>query len=142
MVFHNFLPYISQVAVGRLAQWQRLAYAGWHRCSWLNPRRRSGQGLLAILEFIPHLQGAHVWNLGAGVSYSVLDMVKAFEACSGRKVPYRFAPRRPGDIAECWSSPEKVLQQPGWRAERGLGEMMAGAWRWQVNNQNGYSGSD
>jgi len=80
-----------------------------------------------------------VWNLGTGVGYSVLEMVQAFEAASGRSVPYCVVPRRKGDIAECWADPTRANLELGWSAQRGLNEMMCDAWRWQLQNPNGYS---
>ena len=82
--------------------------------------------------------GAHVWNLGTGQGYSVLEMVRAFEAASGQPVPYRIAPRRPGDIATCYADPSKAERDLGWKAQRGLQQMMQDAWRWQSLNPRGY----
>jgi UDP-glucose 4-epimerase len=79
-----------------------------------------------------------VWNLGTGQGYSVLEMVRAFEAASGRPVPYRVAPRRAGDIATCYADPAKAERELGWKARRGLDEMMRDAWRWQRMNPDGY----
>ena len=77
-------------------------------------------------------------NLGTGTGYSVLDMVRAFEQASGRQVPYRIAPRRPGDIASCYADPKLAHELLGWRAERGLEAMCADAWHWQNANPEGY----
>jgi UDP-glucose 4-epimerase len=78
-----------------------------------------------------------VWNLGTGQGYSVLDMVRAFEAASGQPVPYRVAPRRPGDIATCYADPTKAANELGWKARRGLPDMMRDAWRWQSMKSTG-----
>lgn len=78
-------------------------------------------------------------NLGTGTGYSVLDMVQAFEKASGRPVPYRIAPRRPGDVAACYADPKMALDLLGWRAERGLEAMCADGWRWQCANPAGYA---
>ncbi len=78
-------------------------------------------------------------NLGTGVGYSVLDMVRAFERASGRPVPYRIAARRPGDIAACYADPQRALELLGWRAERGLDAMCADTWRWQSANPKGFA---
>jgi len=78
-------------------------------------------------------------NLGTGTGYSVLDMVRAFEAASGRPIAYRFSPRRAGDVAACYADPALAQQRLGWRAERDLQTMCADAWRWQNGNPNGYS---
>ena len=78
-------------------------------------------------------------NLGTGVGYSVLDMVRAFEQASAKPVPYQVAPRRSGDIAACYADSTKAQTLLGWRAERGLDAMCADAWRWQIGNPNGYA---
>jgi UDP-glucose 4-epimerase len=77
-------------------------------------------------------------NLGTGVGYSVLDMVKAFEQASGRSVPFKVQARRPGDIAACYANPVLAQQLLGWQATRDLQTMCADAWRWQSNNPQGY----
>jgi UDP-glucose 4-epimerase len=83
-------------------------------------------------------RGVGIWNLGTGRGFSVLEMVRAFEAASGRPVPYKIVERRPGDIAECWAAPARAEQELGWKAVRGLEEMMADTWRWQSMNPTGY----
>ena len=82
--------------------------------------------------------GLAVFNLGTGQGYSVLDVVKAFEKANGLKLPYEIKPRRPGDIATCYSSPEKAKRELGWEAEYGIEEMCRDSWNWQKNNPNGY----
>ena len=77
-------------------------------------------------------------NLGTGMGYSVLDMVRAFEAASGRPVPYKVAARRPGDSASCYADPAQALTLLGWKAERGLEAMCADGWRWQSANPEGF----
>ena len=77
-------------------------------------------------------------NLGTGQGYSVLDVVKAFEAASGRPVPYQLVARRPGDVAQCYVDPSQAEALLGWKASRGLDQMCADAWRWQSGNPNGY----
>ena len=96
------------------------------------------QGHVAALRYLQEHAGVHTWNLGTGQWYSVLDMVKAFEAASGVSVPYTVVDRRAGDIAVCYSNPHKALAELGWQAQLGLERMMADAWRWQKNNPNGY----
>jgi UDP-glucose 4-epimerase len=96
------------------------------------------EGHLRALDALETCTGAHVWNIGTGQGYSVLDMVRAFEAASGKPVPYRIAPRRPGDIATCYADPSKAERELGWKAHRGLDEMMRDAWRWQSKNPNGF----
>jgi UDP-glucose 4-epimerase len=78
-------------------------------------------------------------NLGTGKGYSVLDMVKAFEKASGKKVPYKIAPRRAGDIAKCFANPSYAKKILGWEAKKGTEEMCEDSWKWQSNNPNGYS---
>ena len=78
-------------------------------------------------------------NLGTGNGYSVLEIVRAFEKASGKSVPYKVAPRRPGDVASCYADPGYALKSLGWRAARGLEDMCADAWRWQCGNPNGYA---
>ncbi|MBQ3935202.1 MAG: UDP-glucose 4-epimerase GalE [Clostridia bacterium] len=79
--------------------------------------------------------GRFVYNLGTGKGYSVLDIIHAFEKATGVKVPYRIAPRRPGDTAECWSDPSKAERELGWKAVRSLEDMCASAWKFEQNNQ-------
>lgn len=139
---NNLLPYISQVAIGKL---KALAVFG------ADYPTRDGTGVrdyihvvdlanghLKALDAIARKPGVDVWNLGTGRGYSVLEMIRTFEQASGRPVVYQLAPRRPGDIAECWADATKALNELGWKAERGLTEMMADAWRWQSRNPEGY----
>jgi len=84
--------------------------------------------------------GVEVYNLGTGRGYSVLEIVAAFEEATGVHIPYVIDERRPGDIAACWSSPEKARVQLGWTAELGLKEMCRDSWNWQKNNPDGYGG--
>jgi UDP-glucose 4-epimerase len=77
-------------------------------------------------------------NLGTGVGYSVLDMVKAFEQASGKPITYKVQPRRPGDIASCYAEPTLAKELLGWQATRNLQAMCADAWRWQSSNPQGY----
>jgi UDP-glucose 4-epimerase len=139
---NNLLPYIAQVAVGKLPD---LAVFGNDYPTPDGTGVRDyihvvdlAEGHLRALEALQTRTGAHVWNLGTGKGYSVLDMVRAFEAASGKSVPYRVAPRRPGDIATCYADPTKAERDLGWKARRGLDEMMRDAWRWQSMNPDGY----
>lgn len=139
---NNLLPYIAQVAVGKLPE---LAVFGNDYPTPDGTGVRDyihvvdlAEGHLRALEALQTRTGAHVWNLGTGQGYSVLDMVRAFEAASGKPVPYRVAPRRPGDIATCYADPAKAERELGWKARRGLDEMMRDAWRWQSMNPDGY----
>lgn len=139
---NNLLPYISQVAVGKLAA---LSVYGNDYPTPDGTGVRDyihvmdlANGHLKALDALADKPGLDVWNLGTGRGYSVLEMVRAFEQASGCSVPWRLAARRPGDIAECWADPVKALEELGWKAERGLAEMMADAWRWQQANPDGY----
>jgi UDP-glucose 4-epimerase len=96
------------------------------------------EGHLRALEALETHTGAHVWNLGTGHGYSVFDILRAFEAATNKIVPYRIAPRRPGDIATCYADSSKAERDLNWKARRGLPEMMRDAWRWQQMNPNGY----
>lgn len=139
---NNLLPYIAQVAVGKLPD---LAVFGNDYPTPDGTGVRDyihvvdlAEGHLRALEALQTRTGAQVWNLGTGQGYSVLDMVRAFEAASGKSVPYRVAPRRPGDIATCYADPTKAEHDLGWKARRGLDEMMRDAWHWQSMNPDGY----
>lgn len=77
-------------------------------------------------------------NLGTGRGYSVLEMVRAFEAASGRNIPYRIVDRRPGDVAACWTDPALVERLLGWKARLGIEKMCEDTWRWQSQNPEGY----
>ncbi|MBQ4543168.1 MAG: GDP-mannose 4,6-dehydratase, partial [Clostridia bacterium] len=95
-------------------------------------------GHLKALEKIATKSGVVVYNLGTGTGYSVLDMVKAFEKASGKTVKYKIAPRRPGDIAECYADPTKAREELGFIATHTLDDMCKDTWRWQEDNPNGY----
>jgi len=143
---NNLLPYIAQVAVGRL---ERLSVFGGDYPTPDGTGVRDyihvvdlAQGHLAALDYLRQHTGAHIWNLGTGRGYSVLEMIRAFETASGRSIPYTLTARRAGDIAACWADPRKAQQELGWRASRGLPQMMADTWRWQSNNPRGYATKD
>lgn len=139
---NNLLPYISQVAIGKLKELS--IYGDDYPTSDGTGVRDYihvvdlAKGHVGALSFISKHSGVHVWNLGAGVGYSVLEMLAAFEQAAQRPVPYKVVPRRAGDIAECWSDPGKAMRDFGWQAELGLEQMMEDTWRWQSNNPNGY----
>ena len=139
---NNLLPYIAQVAVGKLPE---LSVFGNDYPTVDGTGVRDyihvvdlAEGHLRALEALQTRTGAHVWNLGTGQGYSVLEMIQAFELASGRKVPYKVSPRRSGDIATCFADPSKAQQDLGWSARRGLPQMMQDAWRWQQQNPNGF----
>lgn len=139
---NNLLPYIAQVAIGRL---EKLAVYGDDYPTADGTGVRDyihvvdlAEGHLRALDVLKRRSGVNVWNLGTGQGVSVLEMVKAFEAASGNPVPFTIAPRRTGDIAECWADPAKADEELGWRARKGLEAMMADTWRWQSQNPSGY----
>ncbi|MBY8911907.1 UDP-glucose 4-epimerase GalE [Bacillus sp. YC2] len=139
---NNLMPYVAQVAVGKLEQLQ--VYGNDYPTKDGTGVRDYihvvdlAEGHVKALEKILNTTGADAYNLGTGTGYSVLEMVKAFEKVSGKEVPYRFADRRPGDIAECFADPAKAKAELGWEAKRGLEEMCADSWKWQSLNINGY----
>ncbi|MFX3680428.1 MAG: UDP-glucose 4-epimerase GalE [Hyphomicrobiales bacterium] len=138
---NNLMPYISQVAVGRRPH---LSVFGddyptpdgtgvrdyIHVCDL-------AEGHVAALQMLEEPQCTAV-NLGTGQGYSVLDMVRAFEAASGRPIPYKIAERRAGDIAACYADPSRARALMGWTAQRDLTDMCADAWHWQSRNPMGY----
>ncbi|WP_409420440.1 UDP-glucose 4-epimerase GalE [Pseudaeromonas sp. ZJS20] len=139
---NNLLPYISQVAVGRLTQ---LSVFGDDYPTADGTGVRDyihvvdlADGHLKALTRLRQARGVHTYNLGTGQGYSVLQMIQAFEAASGKPVPYRIVARRPGDIAECWAEPALAATELGWQAQRGLDQMMRDTWRWQQQNPMGY----
>lgn len=140
---NNLLPYVAQVAVGKLKE---VAVFGNDYDTPDGTGVRDyihvvdlAQGHLRALGKLGSAQGLHVYNLGTGRGYSVLEMIKAFEGASGRRIPYRIAARRAGDIGACYANPAKANEELDWHAERGIEEMCADAWRWQLNNPSGYA---
>lgn len=132
---NNLMPYIAQVAVGKLAE---LAVFGSDYPTHDGTGVRDyihvvdlARGHLAALKALAKRGGVLTVNLGTGQGYSVLDVVRAFEAASGRKVPYRMVGRRPGDIAACYADPSLARALIGWQAQYGIDEMCRDAWRWQ-----------
>ncbi|HAG75364.1 MAG TPA: UDP-glucose 4-epimerase GalE [Thauera sp.] len=141
---NNLMPFVSQVAVGRL---ERLRVFGHDYPTPDGTGVRDyihvvdlALGHLRALERIDTLAGVTTLNLGTGRGYSVLEMVRAFELACGRPVPYDVVARRPGDIAACWADPARAQAMLGWKAERGLAAMCEDAWRWQRMNPLGYRG--
>ena len=139
---NNLMPYISQVAVGKL---EKLGVFG---NDYNTPDGTGVRDYIHVVDLaIGHVKainyiftnpGLDVINLGTGVGYSVLDMVKAFSKACGKEIPYEIKPRRAGDIDMCYADPSKALKVLGWKAERGLDEMCEDSWRWQSQNPNGY----
>ncbi len=139
---NNLMPFITQVAVGKRDHLNVFGndyptHDGTGVRDYIHVVDLA-LGHVAALKKIEENAGLRVYNLGTGVGYSVLDIVKAFEEASGVKIPYEIAPRRPGDIATCYSDPTKAKEELGWVAERGIEEMCEDSWRWQSQNPNGY----
>lgn len=139
---NNLMPYVAQVAVGKL---ECLSVFGDDYATPDGTGVRDyihvvdlAKGHLAALAALEREGGLLTVNLGTGRGYSVLDMVRAFEAASGRKVAYRIAPRRAGDVAQCYADPTLAQRLLGWRAEKDLADMCTDAWRWQSGNPNGF----
>ena len=139
---NNLMPYVSQVAVGKLKE---LSVFG----NDYNTPDGTGvrdyihvvdlaKGHIRALDKLNTNCGLVTYNLGTGNGYSVLDMVRSFSEASGRDVPYKVVDRRPGDVAKCYADPTKANIELGWKAEYGIKEMCEDAWRWQSNNPNGY----
>ena len=136
------MPYITQVAIGKR---EKLSVFG---DDYDTPDGTGVRDYIHVVDLaLGHVKavnkvigqsGLDVYNLGTGVGYSVLDVVKAFEKASGAEVKYEIAPRRPGDIATCYSDPSKAYAELGWKAERGIEKMCEDSWRWQKNNPQGY----
>ena len=139
---NNLMPFVSQVAVGRR---EFLSVFGSDYPTKDGTGVRDyihvmdlADGHVAALNRVGQQAGLHIYNLGTGNGYSVLDMVKAFEKACGKPVPYKLVERRPGDIAECWADPSKAQNDLGWKAVRTLDEMTQDTWRWQSHNPQGY----
>jgi len=139
---NNLMPYVTQVAVGKLKE---LNIFGNDYPTKDGTGVRDyihvvdlAKGHVKALEKVLETKGIEAYNLGTGKGYSVLEMVKAFEKVSGKKIPYKVIGRRPGDVAICFADVSKAKRELGWEAEYGLEEMCVDSWRWQVNNKNGY----
>ena len=139
---NNLMPYITQVAIGKREQ---LGVFGNDYDTHDGTGVRDyihvvdlALGHVKAVEKVRAEKGLFIYNLGTGVGYSVLDVVKAFEKASGKKIPYTIMPRRAGDIATCYSDPSKAARELGWKAERGIEEMCEDSWRWQSQNPDGY----
>lgn len=139
---NNLLPYVAQVASGKL---EKVNVFG----NDYDTKDGTGvrdyihvvdlaKGHVKAIQAMDKLEGVNIFNLGTGIGYSVLDIIHAFSKAVGRDIPYVIAPRRPGDIATCYSDPSKAEKVLGWRAEKNLDDMCQDAWRWQSNNPNGY----
>jgi UDP-glucose 4-epimerase len=138
---NNLMPFVAQVAMGQRAE---LAIFGNDYPTPDGTGVRDyihvldlAQGHLAALDALVRSTGVLTVNLGTGQGYSVLDMVRAFEQASGKKIPYRMVGRRPGDVAACYANPAQAEALLGWRATRGIDEMCADTWRWQEASPDG-----
>lgn len=100
------------------------------------------KGHVAALEYAEKHTGTEVFNLGTGAGYSVFEMLHAFERACGRELPYKVAPRRPGDIAECYADAEKARRVLGWSAKLGIDDMCQSSWNWQSKNPDGYGNDE
>ncbi len=141
---NNLMPFVSQVAVGRLPQ-LRVFGGDYETPDGTGVRDYIhvvdlAQGHVKALDWLARQkpQGATAINLGTGQGYSVLDMIRAFESASGQKIPYEIVARRPGDAASCYADPVLAEKLLGWKACRGVDEMCRDAWRWQSGNPDGY----
>ena len=139
---NNLMPYVTQVAVGKL---EKLGVFGNDYDTHDGTGVRDyihvvdlARGHVKALKKIEENCQLGIYNLGTGHGYSVLDIVKNFEAANDIKIPYEIKDRRPGDIATCYCDPKKAAEELDWVAENGIREMCEDAWRWQSNNPNGY----
>ena len=138
---NNLTPYIAQVASGKLKEINVFGN------DYDTPDGTGVRDYIHVVDLaIGHVKaiekineaGVHIYNLGTGKGYSVLDVIHAFEKACGKKLPYKICPRRTGDIAACYANADKAKRDLGWVAERGIDEMCASQWKWQSNNPNGY----
>jgi UDP-glucose 4-epimerase len=139
---NNLLPYIAQVAVGKLPELRVFGndyptHDGTGVRDYIHVVDLA-LGHLKALEKLASNPGVVTYNLGTGRGYSVLEVIAAFEQATGKKIRYRIAGRRPGDVASSYADPTKAKTELGWLAQRGIDAMCADIWRWQSNNPNGY----
>lgn len=139
---NNLLPYVAQVAIGKL---ECLGVFGNDYDTVDGTGVRDyihvvdlARGHVKAIEKMGDKKGVHIFNLGTGHGYSVLEVVHAFEKACGKTVKYEIKPRREGDIATCYCAPDKAARELDWRAEYGIEEMCADLWRWQSMNPNGF----
>jgi UDP-glucose 4-epimerase len=139
---NNLMPYVAQVASGKL---QKIRVFG---NDYPTPDGTGVRDYIHVVDLaLGHIaalkgcteNGVHIYNLGTGIGYSVLDMIHAFEKACGKKLPYEIVGRRAGDVAACYASSAKAEKELGWKAKYGLEEMCASQWNWQKNNPSGYN---
>ncbi|MBC2703077.1 UDP-glucose 4-epimerase GalE [Desulfobacula sp.] len=139
---NNLVPYISQVAVGALSQVSIFGN------DYDTPDGTGVRDFIHVVDLaLGHIKtlpklftnpGVMIYNLGTGLGYSVLEMIKGFEAASNKKIPYKITRRRPGDIAACWADPAKAKAELDWEANKTLIDMCKDTWNWQKKNPTGY----
>ena len=138
---NNLMPYVAQVASGKL---QKIGVFG---NDYPTPDGTGVRDYIHVVDLarghVAAIQklntpGVHIYNLGTGKGYSVLDMIHAFEKACGKKLPYEIKPRRAGDVPACYASSKKAEKDLGWKAEYDLEDMCRDQWNWQKNNPNGY----
>lgn len=139
---NNLMPYITQVAVGKLKE-LRVFGNDYPTVDGTGVRDYIhvvdlALGHVKALEKVLETTGVEAYNLGTGRGYSVLEVVEAFERATGVNIPYKIVDRRPGDVAVCYADPTKAKRELGWIATRGIEDMCRDAWRWQSQNPNGY----
>lgn len=139
---NNLLPYVAKVAAGVLDRVNVFGDDydtpdGTGVRDYIHVVDLAKGHVCAVKKLLEH-PGLVIYNLGTGVGYSVLDIIHNFEKACGKKIPYVIAPRRPGDIATCYSDPSKAERELGWKAQYGIDRMCEDAWRWQKMNPNGY----
>ena len=140
---NNLMPFISQVAIKRRDHLNVFGndyptHDGTGVRDYIHVVDLA-KGHVAAINYMNEHTGEFVFNLGTGTGYSVLDMVKAFEKVNDIEIPYEIAPRRAGDLAVCYSSPEKSKKDLNWVAEHGLEDMCRDTWHWQKKNPTGYN---
>jgi UDP-glucose 4-epimerase len=143
---NNLAPFVAQVAIGKLTEVTVFGN------DYPTPDGTGVRDYIHVVDLVRgHLNalqvldgdvfrggGCEAYNLGTGQGYSVLDVIAAFRRVTGKAIPYRIAGRRPGDVVQCYANPEKARKRLHWQAEKSLDDMVADAWRWQVNNPQGY----
>ncbi|MDQ2076292.1 UDP-glucose 4-epimerase GalE [Marinimicrobium sp. ABcell2] len=140
---NNLLPYVAQVAIGKLPELSIFGddyptVDGTGVRDYIHVVDLARGHVASLQALLGAEQGCYTYNLGTGRGYSVLQVVEAFERASGRRVPYKVAPRRPGDIASCFANADLARRELGWHAEFNLERMVEDAWRWQSRNPDGY----
>ncbi len=140
---NNLMPYITQVAIGKrpyLSVYGNDYDTPDGTCirDYIHVVDLADGHVKAVNNILYGKKGVQIFNLGTGKGYSVLDIVKAFSKAYGKELPYKIAPRRPGDLAVCFSDPSKAKEVLGWEAKRGIDDMCRDSWNWQSKNPNGY----